>query len=134
MAPWWCLKGFVQLPEAALPDELGELRVVEAHEELCVLADVADEVLEVDEQAVGVGGVEHCLPSQLQALLEGLQRGRAFHHTPARLRAAAKAADTLQREAGMQRVPPASDAASGRDVPSLPGSSHQSFWMLFHGF
>lgn len=41
-----------------LPDERGLVRVIESHEQLCIFPDVADKVLEVDIQAVGVDSTE----------------------------------------------------------------------------
>lgn len=51
-----------------LPDELGLGRVIEGHEQLCVFPDVADEVLEVHEEAIGVDGTEDGPAPQIQVL------------------------------------------------------------------
>lgn len=61
------------------PDEFGEVRVVEAHQQLCIFPNVADKVLEVHIEAVSVGGVENRLPPEVQTLLQGLQRISHFH-------------------------------------------------------
>lgn len=67
------------LQHQPLPDELGQVRVVEAHQQLSIFPNVADKVLEVHIEAVSVGGVENRLPPEVQTLLQGLQRISHFH-------------------------------------------------------
>lgn len=67
------------LQNQPLPDEFGEVRVIEAHQQLCIFPNVADKVLEVHIEAVSVGGVENWLPPEVQTLLQGLQRISHFH-------------------------------------------------------
>lgn len=55
------------------PDELGLVGVVQRHQQLGVFADVADKVLEVHQQAVGVDGAEERLAPRLQVLEPRLQ-------------------------------------------------------------
>lgn len=96
------------LQKKPLPDEFGEVRVVEAHQQLCVLPNVADKVLEVHVEAVGVRGVEDWLPPEVQTLLQGLQRILYFHQIfyfplqtkPGEFSSAAKGA---QHEEGYKR-------------------------------
>lgn len=82
-------------------------------------------------------GVEHRLPSEVQILLQGLQRRRVFplKTNTGEFSCAAKAAQYSSEEckntagtSSLKRPKPATG-----DVPSLPGSFHQSFWMQFHG-
>lgn len=62
------LQGGLRWPGSALPDERGPVRVIEGHKQLCVFPDVADKVLEVHIEAVGVDGAEDGLASQVQVL------------------------------------------------------------------
>lgn len=55
-------------PGSPLPDESGLVRVIEGHEQLCILPNVADEVLEVHIEAVGVDSAEDGLAPQVQVL------------------------------------------------------------------
>lgn len=71
------LKNFQKKP---LPDEFGEVRVIEAHQQLCIFPNVADKVLEVHIEAVSVCGVEYWLSPEVQTLLQGLQRIPHFHY------------------------------------------------------
>lgn len=58
------------------PDEFGLVRVVQRHEQLGVFPDVADEVLQVHEQTVGVHGAEQSLTPHLQVLKARLHKGK----------------------------------------------------------
>ena len=51
-----------------LPDETGPVWVIEGHEQLCVFPNVADKVLEVDVEAIGMVGTEDGLSPQVQVL------------------------------------------------------------------
>ena len=59
-------------PGSPLPDELGLVWVIEGHEQLCIFPNVADKVLEVHEEAIGVDGTEDGLAPQIQVLQNGL--------------------------------------------------------------
>lgn len=58
------------------PDEFGLVRVVQRHQQLGVFPDVADEVLQVHEQTVGVHGAEQSLTPHLQVLKARLHKGK----------------------------------------------------------
>lgn len=62
------LQGQQQTAWDSLPDEGGLVRVIEGHEQLGVFPNVADKVLEVHIEAVGVDGTEDRLAPQVQVL------------------------------------------------------------------
>lgn len=64
----------IQRTPSTLPDEFGEVRVIEAHQQLCIFSNITDEILEVYIEAVCVCCVKYWLPSEFQILLQGLQR------------------------------------------------------------
>lgn len=64
------------------PDEFRLVRVVQRHQQLGVFSDVADKVLQVHEEAVGVHRAEQGLTPHFQVLKPRLQTSKTRRHAP----------------------------------------------------